>query len=180
MQKIHIKKLEQKDFPQGKKVHYTYTSDKYYEVTISEGTGWSISLKEKEFEKPFVKSIYVEVFEPDKLKLECYTAEVNGNEAGITSFNFWEWNNTVRIWDLYVTDNMQNKGIGRMLLDVVKQRARELKARAVVVETQTSNYNAIQFYKKMGFRLTGFDSISYSNEDIKNKEVRIELGLIMN
>lgn len=117
-----------------------------------------------------------EIFEPYKPGLECYTAEYNGNEAGIISFNLQEWNNTLRIWDLYINDDMKRKGIGTSLINFVKERAEEMKARAIILETQTSNYNAIQFYLRNGFEPVGFDKINYSNSDIELKEVRLEMG----
>ena len=51
----------------------------------------------------------------------------------------------------------------------------EADSRAVVLECQTSNYPAIQFYLKMGFKLGGFDCIAYTNEDIEKHEVRLEM-----
>ena len=64
-------------------------------------------------------------------------------------------------------------------MNYVKQRAHEINVRAIVLETQTSNVPAIQFYLKNGFALVGLNTISYSNEDIKNKEVRIEMAYIL-
>lgn len=49
-------------------------------------------------------------------------------------------------------------------------------ARMTVLETQTCNENAIAFYRRSGFEIIGFDLYSYSNEDPKRYEVRIELG----
>lgn len=49
-------------------------------------------------------------------------------------------------------------------------------ARMTVLETQTCNENAIAFYRRSGFEIIGFDLYSYSNEDPKRHEVRIELG----
>lgn len=70
-------------------------------------------------------------------------------------------------------------GIGTRLIDLAKTRATELGIRAIMLETQTSNYPAIQFYLKNGFKLVGFNSISYSNEDVKKNEVRLEMGYIL-
>lgn len=49
-------------------------------------------------------------------------------------------------------------------------------ARMTVLETQTCNENAIAFYRRSSFEIIGFDLYSYSNEDPKRHEVRIELG----
>ena len=47
----------------------------------------------------------------------------------------------------------------------------------VVLETQSCNENAICFYQKIGFDIIGFDLYSYSNEDPKKHEIRIEMGM---
>ena len=47
----------------------------------------------------------------------------------------------------------------------------------LVLETQTCDVPAINFYLKFGFELIGFDAAAYSNEDVEKKEVRLELGL---
>jgi ribosomal protein S18 acetylase RimI-like enzyme len=55
--------------------------------------------------------------------------------------------------------------------------AKEKGARMLVLETQSCNVKAIQFYLKHGYKLIGFDTAAYSNQDIEKKEVRLELGL---
>ena len=45
-----------------------------------------------------------------------------------------------------------------------------------MLETQSSNVNAVDFYLHEGFRLIGFDSCCYTNEDLKRKEVRFNMG----
>jgi ribosomal protein S18 acetylase RimI-like enzyme len=55
--------------------------------------------------------------------------------------------------------------------------SKERKRRMLVVETQSCNILAVNFYLKNGFELIGFDIAAYSNEDIERKEVRLEFGL---
>lgn len=50
-------------------------------------------------------------------------------------------------------------------------------ARALVLETQSCNEPAIRFYFSCGFRFIGLDTTHYSNSDILNREVRLEMGL---
>lgn len=47
--------------------------------------------------------------------------------------------------------------------------------REIILETQSCNYKAIEFYIKNGFIINGIDLSCYSNDDIKKKEVRLEL-----
>ena len=63
-----------------------------------------------------------------------------------------------------------------MLLNYVKDIAMERKYRVVMLETQTSNVNAVDFYLHEGFTLIGFDSCCYTNDDLTRKEVRLNMG----
>lgn len=178
---IEIVELKEKDFPTGKKVRFSYDSEKYYDVvSLNNESDWTVRLELKKFEKPVHKSMMVEIFQDYKPELECFVLFKNKIEAGIISFNHEKWNNVVRIWDLYIHKEFQRIGIGRRLMDIALHRAKELEARAMVLETQTSNYPAIQFYLKYGFRFTGIDTINYTNQDILRKEVRLEMGLLLN
>lgn len=60
--------------------------------------------------------------------------------------------------------------------DTILKEASALKARMVVLETQTCNENAIAFYRRYGFEIIGFDLYSYSNTDPEKNEVRVEMG----
>jgi ribosomal protein S18 acetylase RimI-like enzyme len=68
------------------------------------------------------------------------------------------------------------QGIGTKLLQFAEKLAREWKCRSIVLETQTSNYNAIKFYEKNGLSISGLDLNFYSNKDVKNHEVRLEMS----
>ena len=49
----------------------------------------------------------------------------------------------------------------------------------LVLETQSCNVPAINFYLKQSFTLIGFDIAAYSNDDVEKKEVRLEFGLVV-
>jgi len=66
-----------------------------------------------------------------------------------------------------------------LLVDHAIRLSKERRATMLVVETQSCNVPAINFYLKNGFELIGFDTAAYSNEDIERKEVRLEFGLKM-
>ena len=51
--------------------------------------------------------------------------------------------------------------------------------RAVILETQSCNTNAIGFYLHEGFELIGFDTCCYTNNDIARREVRLDLGYFL-
>ena len=66
--------------------------------------------------------------------------------------------------------------IGKQLMDKAKEVAARQQRRAVMLETQSCNTNAIGFYLHEGFELIGFDTCCYTNDDIGKKEVRLNLG----
>ena len=172
-----IRRLDPLDYPMGKQVVYQYTSEKYYEVETEKSmNGWSFSLEEQKFAQPFEKSLVEDIFESYLEGTEVYVSECKGEEAGVIVMQHLEWNNTLLIHHLYVEQQFKRKGIGSALLIFAQKRARELSVRMITLETQTSNYPAIQFYLKNGFQLIGLNVNSYSNEDMEKKEVLIEMG----
>ena len=61
-------------------------------------------------------------------------------------------------------------------MQAIERAAEASGARMIVLETQSCNESAIAFYRKNGFSIIGFDLYSYSNNDPKRHEVRIEMG----
>lgn len=177
---VTIRRIDQKNYPMGKQVSYHYSSEKFYKVQMdARSNGWNISLTEDVFEVPFEKNLEEEIFDSHKEGSEVYVSEHDGEETGIIVIQHMEWNNTLLIHDLYIDKRFKRKGIGSALITVAQKRAREMGVRMIVLETQTSNYPAIQFYLKEGFQMIGFNLNSYSNEDVKNNEVRLEMGYII-
>ena len=91
-----------------------------------------------------------------------------------------EWSNRLIVTELWVSDELRNKGIGKRLMNKAKEIAINQKRRAVILETQSCNTNAIGFYLHEGFELIGFDTCCYTNNDMKRREVRINMGYFFN
>lgn len=87
------------------------------------------------------------------------------------------WNNRMRIWELLVKEGLRRQRIGTLLVDHAVELSKKRGARMLVVETQSCNVPAMNFYLKHGFELIGFELAAYSNDDIKRKEIRLEFGL---
>lgn len=178
-----IKEIFQEEFPDNKQVVFTYRSKKYFDIIkkLSMDEGWTFELKIKEFDKPFTKKVVENLFRDYKEEGRYFVyLNQNGHEIGTLSIGNQKWNNTARIWDIYVQSSFQNLGIGTELMNHAEKIAKEeWHSRAVVLECQSSNYPAIRFYMKNGFTLTGFDLINYSNSDLKNHEVRLEMSKLL-
>lgn len=83
----------------------------------------------------------------------------------------------MRVWEFMVVEGFRRSSIGTLLMNHAVKVAKERGTRMLVLETQSCNVPAINFYLKYGFELIGFDAAAYSNEDIKKREVRLEFGL---
>lgn len=63
--------------------------------------------------------------------------------------------------DIVVSGAHRGRGIASLLMRDVERRARAAGARVLWLETQNTNFPAIQFYRKVGFRLCGMDDTLY-------------------
>ena len=180
---MQIIQIFKKDYPNNKTVPFTYTSRYYYDIEViekDENMGWNFNIEKKEFKEPFTKYLKETVFEPHKANAEYYLAvNESGEEIGLLVIGKQSWNNLLRVWDIYIAEDWQHKGIGTRLLQFTEKRAKKLNTRGIILESQSCNFPAIQFYIKFGFELTGFDLIAYSNTDLENNEVRIEMTKLL-
>ena len=90
-----------------------------------------------------------------------------------------EWSNRLMVTELWVTDELKRQGIGRRLMDLAKEKAREQNRRALILETQSCNVRAIAFYLSQGLQLIGFDSCCYTNRDVERHEIRFDMGILL-
>lgn len=170
-----------KDRWKGQILPMGYTTNEYYDVEMSQGVDeFSIHIKKKILEQPVTHGAE-EYDYPDRLYDEFWqkacawgVAEEGKLIAAIETCPV-EFNR-LRVTELWVDERYQKQGIGHALMAVAKEQALIENRRAVILETQSCNVNAIGFYLHEGFRLIGFDSCCYKNNDIERKEVRLELG----
>lgn len=163
-----------------------YTTEEYYDVKIKMGTdGFQVDLVKTKLSEPI--SHYPEEYDfPDKLYQEHWqkafawgiVEETDGKQELVACIETCpeEWSNRLMITELWVHEKLRRKGVGHALMEVAKQQANLEHRRAIILETQSCNVPAINFYMKEGFELIGFDSCCYSNRDIDRKEVRLDLG----
>ncbi|WP_091546653.1 GNAT family N-acetyltransferase [Modestobacter sp. DSM 44400] len=70
-------------------------------------------------------------------------------------------NGRQRLDELHVLPSRRGAGLGRRLLDQVRAEAVANGARQIWLETQAGNLPAIRAYRRLGFRITGFDVSRY-------------------
>jgi len=161
-----------------RKLKYKYFTAGYYDFSVHrEFESWRIELTLKPFEKTVEKNFEEELFAEHVEEPRVFAVTLNDRQVGWIELGYHKWNKRMRVWELLVEEDHRRKGIGTLLMKHAIKIAKEKGARMLVLETQTCNVRAIDFYLKSGFELIGFDNAAYSNEDIEKKEVRLEMGL---
>lgn len=162
----------------GTPVPLTYTNDSWYDLEISPFTeeGCQVSLVRKTSE-PFMRNHHDTLYQDYWENAEAYgVVSDTGEMLACIEMCPEEWANRLLVTELWVAEELRGKGVGKRLMDKAKEIAMNQKRRAVWLETQSCNTNAIGFYLHQGFELIGFDTCCYTNDDIGKKEVRLNFG----
>ena len=173
---MEIRKLNPEEWA-GKQFHISYTTDGYFDVhPCSDG----FVCTRKPFPQPQEKS-FDDTFLSEWLENPvAYGIFEHGQMIGYAEGSIEQWNNCFRISNILVFDqNNRKKGIGSVLMKQILKEAKDSGARMAVLETQSCNINAISFYYRFGFQIIGFDLFAFTNQDMQNHEVRIEMGKIL-
>ena len=177
MNELNFIEITEESYGQ-KLLSYGYVTKNYYDFLISKNSeGWDFKLQLKEFGKEQHLNSQSTLFKSAVENPAVFQCLNGGEEAGIFQTGYQRWNKRVRIWDILVEDKFRGQGIGSKIMSKIVEDAKKLNARMVVLETQSCNVPAINFYQKHGFELIGFDTHHYSNTDLEKREVRLEFGL---
>jgi ribosomal protein S18 acetylase RimI-like enzyme len=161
-----------------KEISSAYTSSHYYDASVRrDSEGWRIDLARKAFDETLNKNYRGKLFEDHVEDPRVFAARVGNEEVGWIELGYDRWNNRMRVWEFLVAEEFRKQGIGTLLMNHAILIARQKGARMLVLETQTNNATAIDFYLKFGFDLIGLDTAAYSNDDIAKREVRLEMGM---
>ena len=161
---------------QGVVLHFNYTTDAYYDVLVEPQELFSVRLVKKQFPNPINKSFTGALF-PDHLEDAHVFAAVDDNEqiVGYLEVGLEPWHQRLRLSEILVVEHARGQGVGTLLMNTAHEFAQACGCREVVLETQTCNVPAINFYFQHHYRVIGIDLTHYSNEDIANQEVRLEM-----
>ncbi len=162
----------------GYELKFAYETNSYYDIDLkSTENGFIFNLEKKAFDSTIKKTFSDKLFAPYLENPEVYGVISGEKILASIEISKEEWNNRLRINTLLVDENLRGKGIGKKLMELAINRAKEMNCRSVVLETQSCNEKALAFYFSQGFTLVGFDTNCYSNDDISKKEVRFELAI---
>ncbi len=171
-----IKALDKNTY-KGHKLLFRYTTNSYYKVTYKETKDTFImSLTKHTFENIKQKSFTSTLFESYLDAPSAFGFFMNNALIGCIEVNKETWHNVLRVTNILIDENHRRQGIGKKLMNYVKRLAKDENYRLILLETQTCNIKAIDFYRNQGFTLIGLNLADYTNHDIEKNEVRLEFG----
>ena len=160
----------------------SYTSEEYYDISVTRtAEGFEIPIRKKRFEAPFTH-LPEDGDYPDKLfedwweNARAFGIVEGGRLLAVIEVCPEEWSKRLMVTELLVGEELRGQGYGSKLIGLAKELTIKGGYRALMLETQSSNVNAVDFYLHEGFTLIGFDSCCYTNNDLERKEVRFNMG----
>ncbi|MGG7469247.1 GNAT family N-acetyltransferase [Chryseobacterium arthrosphaerae] len=167
---MEIRKLQKLTAnPSSEWGHNGYSTNTIYSLSSIEFSGsFEFLLKEKHL--PYTKAWETTLEDIDELNLiiekdHSFGAFVNNELAGWIICEHRTWNNSFYIENILIDEKHRRQGIGIMLIKNAIKEARKLNCRVIELETQNTNYPAIQFYRRMGFNITGLNTRLYENSE---------------
>ena len=169
----------------GAPIPLSYTTDEYYDVEIATSTdGSHIDLVKKRMNPPVTHNPedydFPDILYPDYWEgAQAWGVVEDGKLLACIETCPEEWSNRLMVTELWVCEALCRQGVGHRLMAIAKEQAKRENRRAIILETQSCNVDAIAFYRHEGFELIGFDSCCYTNRDIERREVRFDMGFFM-
>lgn len=107
--------------------------------------------------------------DPDKLLVIARTEQaIIGLAAASTN-----WNGLALLEELSVDIDYRRHGLGKSLLDRVKEWAQARGLAGMTLETQHNNVQACKFYERYGFEIGGFDRYVYKTFESAKDEIAL-------
>ncbi len=191
---IDVRSVAITDTPALHKLDYSFETDRIYTLRVSgilsqnedtlqslDRPALSFELWETPVDPPRYKSYleYNHTLEEVEKRLSTvdggYVALAGGQVAGVVLLNLEKWRSVARIVDIIVGRQFRRYGIGSLLLNCASDWARNRGCWAIVLETQTVNDPAIQFYLRNGLEVWSIDQHFYPPGSVEH-EIAIFMG----
>ena len=172
-----IKPLYDLDTNLLKALIHGYSSHEKYAVSREDADGLiTFKLELVKLDAPYVKPFELEP--PDtyeRIIRAGYSLAAHDNHqiVGIALCEPQSWNQSMLIHEFHILGTYQGRGIGRALMEVAVNQAKEAGLRIVACETQNTNVPAIRFYQSMGFQIEALDLSLYTNQDWPDGEIAL-------
>ncbi len=140
------------------RIDTSYSSDRIYRVTTEDD---GFALQDERVDPPVTRGHGVsELADGEAL----FVSEMEGSVVAAGGAELSSWNRRATVTGLYVSTPFRGRGVGAALVDALAEWARAANAHCLWLETQNVNYPAVQFYRRVGFRLCGLDDRLYDPE----------------
>lgn len=159
---------------------FRYETRYYFDAVLEQDDiAFGVTFLKKPLDCPVQKEFTDQLYRPWWEGAQAYGVFSGNNIIGC--LEVWQegWSNRLRVTELWVDEQHRRQGIGKALMDYARIKTREWNCRALILETQSCNEPAINFYLAQGLSFFGFDRNCYGNQDVEKREVRIELGLFL-
>lgn len=148
---LKIRPIEYKEIEEVSKIVLKF----FNEPNVSDGSILPIEINRK-FWLEFVSKVLAEN------RISLIVAEVDGKIVGYAMFNpapffpFKVKEKWFYITDIYILPEYRKKGIGKALINYIINLAKSQEIKKIKLSVWTFNRNAINFYEKLGFKITGY------------------------
>lgn len=149
----------------------SFTTDTVYRVTA---TADGFALRETPVEPPLTKVFPEDGPDgDDEDDAESCTFVAHcaaGDLAGYAAVSYSGWNRRLTIEDIAVGPEHRSRGVGRVLVGLAREIAREQGADHLWLEVTNINAPAIHAYQRMGFTFCGLDTTLYSGTHSRGEQ----------
>jgi ribosomal protein S18 acetylase RimI-like enzyme len=191
---IEVRAVHVNDAPALYDLDYNFETDRIYTLRVQnrllretpgddvdEQAAFSFELAETLLDYPLYKNFreYENTLADVETKLKTveggYVALADGQVAGGILLYIEEWRSVARVKDIIVGRQFRRYGVGSLLLRCAADWARKRDCWALVLETQNTNYPAIQFYLRNGMEIWSINQHYYPSGP-QGHEVAIFMG----
>jgi len=164
----------------GYGLEFEYETSCVHEARLTHGpSGFGVRFTRRPFPAPVTKRFTDRLYPPHWPGAEAYGWLRRSRLEACLEVWREEWSNRLRVTELWVAAPWRRRGLGGAMMDLAVRRARETGCRALVLETQSCNDAALAFYRARGLSFFGFDRAAYGNHDVRDGEVRVEMGMYL-
>ncbi|MFV2118036.1 GNAT family N-acetyltransferase [Streptomyces sp. Act-28] len=142
----------------------SFTTDTVFQVTVTDD---GFTLRETAVHPPLTKVFPENDDEDDEDgeddgKHRTFVAHgTAGDLAGFVAVSYSGWNRRLTIEDIEIAPEHRGRGVGRALMGLAVEFARERGAGHLWLEVTNINAPAIHAYRRMGFAFCGLDTALY-------------------
>lgn len=170
---MEIRVLNEKEY-KHKEYDFIYETSGYYDLMMSD---MSFQFVYTPFGYIQKKSFHDELLADWLEEPVLYGAFLDETLVGFIEGSMESWNQRFRISNILIFEGFRGMNIGSQLITHMLEVAKKQNARMVILETQSCNVPAIHCYQRNGFKIIGFDTHAYSNQDVERHEIRLEMGV---